>query len=234
MKLTVANSNRENDTGEDLALKGDTPFAAMVESLTDQFEEFKETGSIQMDRTNYIDGMNNAVAISDQINSTVEYQFDAEAVRQMKELFDNTVLDLMDVIDIDLSQTPNPKDLAYILYTNFMLTDQRQLFFNHVVNMHVRSDGLESDIAIAHGKMLEDDPKDMYDLVENMFFPIESTIPYIVSFLESSGLSDILHWIEQGWLPESVLLEKFLDSKQGIEIMFTNYFQAEKERLQNG
>jgi hypothetical protein len=221
----------EDDTGEDNSLKGDTPFAALVESLNDQFDEFKNEGSVSLDKTNYFDSMNNAVAISDQINSTTEYQFDAETVNQMKELFDNTALALMNSIDVDLSQVPNPKDLMYILYTNFILTDQRQEYFNYVVRMNVRSEGLESDLAIAHGQMLEGDPEAMYHEVVSMMDLRTHKSNRVAQFLKDNGLSDLMKWVDEGWLPESVLLEKFLNPIHSIMVMFTNYYQDEKERL---
>lgn len=231
--MSSATFLKEDPTGQDLALKGDTPFSALIESLAEQFEEFNTSGEIQSDTSNYFDSMNDALAVSDQINKTPEYQFDAEVVSEMKELFDNTAMSLMDSAGLDLSQTNDPKSLMYILYTNFMLTNQRQHFFNYVVRAHVKSDGLETDLAIAHGKMLENDPEDMYHMVSNMVTPAEDTIPYIVPFLRDSGLSDILPWVEEGWLPEDIILEKFLNANHSFDVMFTTYFQMEKELLYN-
>ena len=231
MYSSVLESLRNGSDGEEYTLKGDTPFSALVESIYDQFQEFKATGYVTSDTTNYMDSMNDAIAISDQINATniEEYQIDDGSLQKMKELFTNVTLDLMNDLGVDLSQVPENNDLLYILYTNFILTSQRQLFFNYGINRMVKSDSLEYKIAIAHGKMLENDPKDMYHIVKQAS---GDEMANILPFTRDSGFSDIQQWIDNGYLPESVMMEVFLNGKESFDMMFTNYFQSEKEKLQ--
>lgn len=211
-------------------LKGDIPFDVIIESLIDQFDEFLVTGYIKKDKTNYIDKMRDAINITEQINHAVidEYEIDyGESITQMKDLFHDTILELMNAIGVDLYQIEDPMLFAYILYTNFMLTDQRENFFNYVIRRNVKTSGLETELAIAHGRMLDGNPDDMLRQVE-MMFDGSSETSYIIPYLKECGYSDIISWVEDGFMPMSILYETFLSMKQSIPYMFIGYAQNEQ------
>lgn len=211
-------------------LKGDTPFDTILENVTDQFDEFLSTGYVKKDKTNYIDKMNDAFNLTEQINqmSIDEYHMDyGESIVLMKDLFRDMIVELMNAIGVDLYQIDDPIKFAYILYTNFMLTDQRESFFNYVIRQNVKSSGLETELAIAHGKMLDGYPDEMLHQVE-MMFDGSSEINSIMSFLEEYGLSDIIQWIADGFMPLNILYDTFLSNRQSIPYMFIGYIQNEK------
>lgn len=215
-------------------LKGDTPFDTIIECIVSQFDEFLQTGYVKKDKMNYIDKMKDAIQLSKQINAIDidEYEIDhGESIIQMEEMFHDTIMELMAAIDVDLYQIDDPIKIAYFLYTNFMLVGQRESFFNFVIERTVISSGLETDLAIAHGKMMQDDPEEMFHQVE-MLFDGKNEQSYIMEFLNDCGYSDILQWVADGFMPIDTLYNVFLSMKKDIAYMFIGYYQNEKEKYE--
>lgn len=217
---------------EDSVLKGDTPYQTLLESISDQFTEFKSTGYIKEDKENYMDNMRNAIQLSSTINraSFDEFEIDDGTITKISDLFRDAVMELMEKIGVDLYQVEDPFKLAYILYTNFMLTDQRQNFFNFVIDFNHSHDGMESELSIAYANMLGDKPMDLYRLAGNMFVA-PGVYGMIVPFLKSCGYEEIVSWVEDGFLPETVLFDVFLQMELNFDLMFLNYYQMKKEAL---
>lgn len=216
-------------------LKGDTPFQVIIESITEQFNEFNEEKRIITDKTNYFDTMNQALQLSRDINNVAidEFEIDEnESINQMDELFTDIVTGLMNSIGVDLSQVDDPYRLAYLLYTNFMLTDQRQPFFNYVVDSNVKMAGLETNLAIAHGWMMEDKPEQMYIECSSMFDG-KAELNFVEAFVSDYGLMDIAGWVVDGFLPVDILYQVFLRF-YNIDTMFVEYYQYQKLNAQKG
>lgn len=216
-------------------LKGEIPFNTIVESIVEQFNEFNEFNRIISDKTNWFDTMNQQLQLSREINNSTFDEFeidDNESINQMDDLFTDIVIGLMDSIGVDLSQVDDPYRLAYLLYTNFMLTDQRQAFFNYVVDFNVQSAGLETDLAIAHGWMMEDKPEQMYIACSEMFDG-KQELNYVESFIESCGLTDIAGWVVDGFLPVNILYQLFLRF-YNIDTVFVEYYRYQKSKSRQG
>lgn len=202
-------------------LKGDTPFNVIIESLAAQFDEYLEDGCIREDNENYIDKMKESISITEQIHAKVieEFEVDDGVLGSMKDLFGNIILELMEAIGVDLSQVEDSHKLAYILYTNFMLVDQKQQFFNFVCDKICKTDeGLA-----AYSDMLMDKPEQMYQLIENTFDG-KSELEYVDDFVIDCGFSDISEWIDSGFLPTKVLYDVFLTPKN-FDVQFVTYYQ---------
>lgn len=217
---------------DDFVLKGDTPYAVLIQSIAEQFDEFMKTGYIHMDTTNYIDQITNALNLSKQINTADidEHMRDDGTLREIKERIEDVLFVLMDAIGVDLSQAEDPINLSYQLYTNFMLVDQRQPFFNYIINNHVKHDGLEGESAIAYGRMLEGDPKELYSLTSDMF---SDPVDYLAPFLRDTGFPEIYELVEIGSIPASVMIDTFLRQTRIFSLMFVEYYQSEREAKMN-
>lgn len=213
---------------QEQVLKGETPFRTLVENLSSQFDEFKQSGYINMDTTNYFDEMANAISVSEQINraSLEEFEIDDGTLIRLKELFNEAVMSLMEKIDVDLYQVEQPFDMARILYTNFMLVDQRQPFYNFIINNTVRHAAMESEESIAYAQLKSNDPEPLYLISEKwMDRPLESILP----FLRNYGMVDVCNWVDDGFMPEDVIYEVFLKPVKDHKVMFLGYYQNEIE-----
>lgn len=229
---TMSSEFTKTNDDESVALMGETPYETLIEDIKSQFDEFKEYGYVMSDQTNYIDMMLNALDITEQIKkaSLVEFELTEDTITRMRDGFEQLVMNLFDQIEIDLSQVEDPFELAYILYTNFMLCNQRQPFFNYILDVRLQMSGLESEFSIAYGWMMEGKPQMLYDICQNIFND-EKIWTQVEPYLKNTGYMEMMKWIEDGSMPEKVLYDIFLNVESRFDVLFTTYYQLQKQTI---
>lgn len=190
--------------------QGETPFHTIVDNMVAQFNEFLENHQILTDTTDYIDLFKDELSISLQVQKASAFdQFDIpdDGLKEMNDTLTDIFLYCMEEIGCDLYQQDDAFKTGYYLYTNMMLADQRQSFFEYAVDRIINRMDPSSEIFVASSQMLHGIPEPMYNLLSDLDLTQEDSV---YEYLVASGNDDLASLVEDGMFPEDIMFNLFL------------------------